>query len=466
MGNYNGTPSKVVSVLDGIKEKLGNNAKVVYEKAINFTNDTLLVHKDITSLYRYDGKPGVMAQYFDNEKLEGMPVYSTIEKEINHYWPEGETPCPGLSSTHYSARYTTFITASRDEVLSFESEANDGYRVKINDSIMVDAWERNRWGSKIFNLPVKKGVSYKIEMSFRQAEGDATVKLFAGNYVKTDFAALADRLKDADAILFVGGISPQLEGEEMPVAVPGFKGGDRTSIMLPAVQTELMKALNKTGRPVVFVMMTGSALATPWESENIPGIINAWYGGQNAGTAVADVLFGDYNPAGRLPVTFYKGDADLPGFSNYDMTGRTYRYFTGDALYPFGYGLSYTSFKYDMLTIPASLSKGKNIIVKARVTNTGKRDGEEVVELYLSHQNVFAKAPIKALKGFQRIFLKAGQSRTISFTLTPEQLSIVRESDGKLYQPNDTVVISVGGGQPGVKNKTTSNVISKTVAVK
>jgi beta-glucosidase len=163
LGNYNGIPSKVVSVLDGLKEKLGNAVKVVYEKVINFTNDTLLVHKDIRSLYQYNGKQGIKAEYFDNEKLQGDPVASRIEPEINHHWPEGEIPYPGLKSTHYSARYTTFITAEKDEVLNFESEANDGYRILINDSVTVDAWERNRWGSKQFNLSVKKGEMYKIE---------------------------------------------------------------------------------------------------------------------------------------------------------------------------------------------------------------------------------------------------------------------------------------------------------------
>ncbi len=466
LGNYNGTPSRVVSILDGIREKIGARAEVIYEKAVNYANDTLLIRKDIGLLYQYNGKPGVLAEYFDNEKLEGAPVFSAAEKEINHHWSEGEAPYTGLRSAHYSARYTTFITAASDEVLSFESEASNGYRVMINDSMLVDTWEQSRRGSNGFKLPVQKGRTYKIVMSFRHPEGDATVKLVAGNYVKTDFTALANRLKDADAILFVGGISPQLEGEEMPVAVPGFKGGDRTSILLPAVQTALMQALNKTGKPVVFVMMTGSALAIPWEAANIPAIVNAWYGGQSAGTAVADVLFGDYNPAGRLPVTFYKSDSDLPAFNNYDMTGRTYRYFTGEVLYPFGYGLSYTRFKYDMLSAPASAAKGKNITVKARVTNTGKRDGEEVVQLYLSHKNVFAKAPLKALKGFQRIALKAGQSKWISFTLTPQDLSLVSESDGKLYQPTDKLEISIGGGQPGVPNKTTSDVISKIIAIK
>jgi len=276
--------------------------------------------------------------------------------------------------------------------------------------------------------------------------------------------AFLNRIKDADAIIYVGGISPQLEGEEMRVDYPGFKGGDRTSILLPQIQTDAMKALKSTGKPVVFVMMTGSAIAIPWENENIPAIINAWYGGQSAGTAIADVLFGDHNPAGRLPVTFYKSDNDLPGFSDYSMNNRTYRYFKGEALYPFGYGLSYTTFKYDQIKIPATITKGKNITVSVKVTNTGKMDGEEVVQLYLQHQNITAKTPIKTLKGFQRITLKKGESKTINFELTPEQMSLVNES-GSSYQPAGKILISVGGGQPGIKNKTTSNVVNSIITI-
>ncbi len=464
LGNYNGTPSKVVSVLEGIKEKMGTNTEVVYEKAVDYASDTLMQYENLSTRFNAGNVPGVKAEYFSNEKLEGMPVYTTTDNEIDHYWNEGQPPAPAAGSTHYSARYTTTLVAAKDELMNFEIEGDDGYRVFINDSLMVNAWPSNRSGSKQFQLPVSKDGHYKIIVEFCQSEGNAFIRFRSGKYVKTDFAALAKRVKDADAIVFVGGISPQLEGEEMPVAVRGFKGGDRTSILLPAVQTELMKALKATGKPVVFVMMTGSALAVPWESENIPAIVNAWYGGQSAGTAVADVLFGDYNPAGRLPVTFYKSDADLPDFSNYDMTGRTYRYFTGEVLYPFGYGLSYTRFKYDMPSMPSSVKAGKYVTLKARITNTGKRDGEEVVQLYISHLDLFAKAPVKALKVFQRISLKAGQSRTVSFTLTPEQLSLVDET-GKTYQPKGSVMISIGGGQPGVLNKTTSNVIRKKISV-
>lgn len=463
LGNYNGTPSKTVSLLEGLRNKLGKETTLVYEKAINFTNDTLFVSRGTSTVFYYEGKPGVKAEYFTNEKLEGTPALTRTDPDINHFWTEGQSPYPGIPATHFSARYTTEIRSAADETLNFQSEGNDGYRIKVNDSTVVDVWEKNRWGSKLFSVPVKKGTTYKIVMEFRQGGGDAQVKLQAGYYEKTNFTALAERCGDADAIIFAGGISPQLEGEEMPVTVPGFKGGDRTSILLPAVQTELMKVLKATGKPVVFVMLTGSALAIPWENDNIPAILNAWYGGQAAGTAVADVLFGDYNPAGRLPVTFYKSDNDLPDFSDYSMKGRTYRYFNGEALYPFGYGLSYSQFRYTLTKAPASISKGKPVTVSFTLTNTSKRNGEEVAQLYITHLADVTK-PIRALKGFQRVYLKAGETKTLSFTLSPEQLSLINEA-GEQYQPTGKISISIGGGQPGVPNKISSNIVSKTITI-
>jgi beta-glucosidase len=226
-----------------------------------------------------------------------------------------------------------------------------------------------------------------------------------------------------------------------------------------------MKALKSTGKPVVFVMFTGSAIAVPWEEENIPAIINGWYGGQSAGTAIADVLTGDYNPGGRLPVTFYKADKDLPDFSDYSMAGRTYRYFNGEALYPFGYGLSYTSFDYRGIKVPATVGINKSITVTVTLKNTGTRDGEEVAQLYVVHHTDKSKSPLRALKGFKRLALKAGESRVISFKLTPEDLSLVNEKDGSYFQPKGKVTISVGGGQPGVKIKTTSNVVTANVNI-
>jgi len=464
LGNYNGIPSEIVTVVKGIQNKLGKNTEIIYEKAINFTNDTLLQYQNIEDIYTYNGKPGVLAEYFANEQLSGNPVVSQVEKSIDHFWPEGQAPFPNMSATNYSARYKTTITAEKDDTLNFEVEANDGFKVWVNDSMVVNVWERNRWGSKFFTLPIKKGNNYNIVLAFRQGGGNASVKLQAGKYVKTNMNALANRLKDVDAIVFVGGISPQLEGEEMPVNTVGFSGGDRTSILLPTVQTNLLKALQQTGKPVVFVMMTGSAIAIPWEAENIPAIVNAWYGGQSAGTAIADVLFGDYNPAGRLPVTFYKSDADLPGFSDYSMKNRTYRYFTGQALYPFGYGLSYTHFTYSQLQLPKNVQKGKSIKLTVTITNTGKMDGEEVAQVYVSHQNSKIHAPLKALKGFKRLHLKKGEQKTISFTLNTTDLSIV-DTNGNLTQPNGKIQISVGGTQPNTNLKATSNVLQKELTV-
>jgi beta-glucosidase len=463
LGNYNGLPSKLTTVLEGIKNKLGSEVEVVYDKAINYTNDTTFV-PDAVSRFTFENKIGVKAEYFNNEKLEGAAVISRIEAQIDNYWTDGHTPGPGIEKEHFSARYTANITAEKDEKLYFEVEADDFYRVFVNQKLEVDSWTRNRWGAKRFVLSVQKGQTYQIVLEFKQNEANSMVRLKSGHYEKTSFSEISQKVKDADAIIYVGGISPALEGEEMPVNFPGFDGGDRTSILLPKVQTDLMKSLNALGKPLVFVMMTGSAIAIPWENENLPAIINAWYAGESAGKAVADVLFGDYNPSGKLPITFYKSDHDLPNFTDYSMENRTYRYFKGEPLFPFGYGLSYSTFKYESLISTKNLHKGKDINLSVKVTNTGKISGEEIVQLYVSHQNINQKSPIRALKGFQRVNLASGQSKIISFKLTPEDLSIIAEN-GVEFQPNGNILISVGGGQPNISNKTTSNVITKMVKV-
>lgn len=433
LGNYNGIPSNIVTVLQGIKNKLGSSVQVVYEKAINFTNDTLLQYDKIANQYT--------AEYFNNRELKGTPIATRTENDLEHNWQEGEIVVDTLKAYNFSARYTTNYTATSTGSITFELDADDGYRFLIDDKEVLNAWARNRWGARTYTLNTQEGKTYKLVVEYFQAEGKASVRLRAGHFAKTDLTALTNRIKDADAIVYVGGISPQLEGEEMRVDFPGFNGGDRTSILLPTVQTELLKALQASGKPLVFVMMTGSAIAIPWEAEHVPAILNAWYGGQEAGTAVADVLFGDYNPAGRLPVTFYKSDSDLKDFNDYNMENRTYRYFKGKALYGFGYGLSYTSFRYDQLKTTASANK--KILVSARVTNTGKRDGEEVVQLYISGG---AKL-VRSLKGFQRISLKAGESKLVQFMVTPEYLGEM-DDNGKPVRFTGKVQIAVGGCQP------------------
>ncbi len=460
LGNYNGTPSKLTTVLQGIKEKVSPDTEVVYEKAVNFTNDTLLVYKDLKNQYSYEGKQGFKAEYYNNTTLSGQPAAVRTESEINNFWQEGEVVIQNIKANHFSARYTTNFTADQDGSVTFELKADDGYRFIINGKEVVNAWQKNRWGEKTFKMETKKNTVYKIVLEYWQGEGKAEVSLQAGNFVKTNFADLIERHKNADAFIFAGGISPQLEGEEMPVDFPGFKGGDRTSILLPDVQTKLLKALQSSGKPVVFAMMTGSAIAIPWEAENIPAILNIWYGGQSAGTAAADVIFGDYNPAGRLPVTFYKSDSDLPSFVDYKMDNKTYRYFKGTPLFGFGYGLSYTSFKYSDLKTPVKIKKGQSVSISVKITNTGKTEGEEVAQLYLINQHTAIKTPLKSLKGFERFNLKPGENKTITFNLSPEDLSYVTP-EGSLKQYEGKIKISIGGSQPDEKLLTKSNVISK-----
>lgn len=452
LGNYNGQPSEVVTALQGIRDKVGPGTEVVFERASTFTRDTLLVYTDISSQLSINGKQGVKAEYFNNKELNGTPVATRQEKGINNAWQEGETVVGSMKAYDFSARYTTDYTADKTGYITFEVEGDDGYRLLVDGKEQLNAWTRNRWGAKTFKLQTQAGKSHRMVLEYVQEGGKALINLRAGNMAKTDFKALANRVKDADAIIYVGGISPQLEGEEMKVDEPGFDGGDRTTILLPQVQTETMKALKATGKPVVFVMMTGSAIAMPWEAENLPAVVNAWYAGQSAGTAIADVLFGDYNPAGRLPVTFYKSDKDLPPFGDYSMEGRTYRYFKGQPLYSFGYGLSYTTFKYDQLKSPAAAALNSPVTVSVRVTNTGKRDGEEVVQLYTSRELTGYRTPIRALKGFQRISLKQGESKVVTFTLRPQELTVVDES-GNVKQVPGQVLVHVGGSQPNERLK-------------
>ncbi|GHV56598.1 glycosyl hydrolase [Bacteroidia bacterium] len=276
----------------------------------------------------------------------------------------------------------------------------------------------------------------------------------------TSFAAAMNPIKDADLIIYVGGISPRIEGEEMRVEAPGFYRGDRTSILLPQIQTDLMKALKATGKPVVFVMMTGSAIATPWESENVNAILNAWYGGEFAGKAIADILFGKYNPSGHLPVTFYASDKDLPDFEDYDMNNRTYRYFKGKALYPFGYGLSYTHFDYTWVNQPGtSYTDQETIDCSIKINNAGKMAGDEVVQVYIKYPQGGTGFPLKELRSFVRKTVLPGQSEKINVSIPVAQLAKWSETDGKQVVPKGAYTLFVGGNSD-------NEVISATFEVK
>jgi beta-glucosidase len=298
------------------------------------------------------------------------------------------------------------------------------------------------------------------------AQGCNWVEGMQGQKPASELKAEAlEAAKKADVIIMCMGITPRLEGEEMRVTVDGFKGGDRTRIDLPDTQQELIKAIHSLGKPVVLVLLNGSALAINWEKENIPAILEAWYPGQAAGSAIADILFGDYNPAGRLPVTFYKSVNDLPAFEDYNMKNRTYRYFTGDPLFPFGYGLSYTTFSYSKMNVASEAKIGDSVKVTVNVRNTGKRAGDEVVQLYLSDLTADVPVAIHSLKGFTRINLKPGETKTVVLTLPPDAFSVV-DKDFKKVVVAGKFRISVGGHQPDPKaTKDEPGIIMKQITI-
>ena len=458
LANYYGYPSKITTVLEGIRKKSGK--EIIYERGVNLTDNNVFRPAYQRKCFTYQGKEGFLAEYFQNTKFEGTPVLVRTEAAIDYKWGDGEQIADKLIARNMGVRWTaTFIPEKTGEV-TLTVKGDDRCRLFIDGEKRIEADVEG--GYYTFNA--EKGKNYKLVIEYWQHSDNAEVKFDMGFMEQASPEAIASRVKDADVIIFVGGISANLEGEEMPVKIEGFRGGDRTNLALPAVQTEVMKALKATGKPVVFVNLSGSAIGFEWEAANIPAIVQGWYGGQAGGEAIANVLFGDYNPAGRLPVTFYRSVNDLPDFEDYSMENRTYRYFKGKPLYPFGFGLSYTTFKYSGLDIQKAAGSGKDVSVKVSVTNTGKKGGEEVVQLYTSHKNAGYRTPICALKGFQRIYLKAGETKIVKFLLTSRELSEINAL-GKLVLMNGDLEISVGGGQPSATSLSEGKSVQKTVAI-
>ncbi|OAQ39812.1 glycosyl hydrolase [Pedobacter psychrophilus] len=454
LANYYGYPSKISSILEGIKSK--TNAQIIYEKGVNLTDNQVFKPIKDNQLFNFNGKNGFQAAYFQNTTFKGEPAFTRQEPNIDHQWGDGEQIADKIIARNMGVRWTANFVPQETTTYTFELKADDGSRLFINDKKVKEAGTRN--GYYTFNA--EKGKSYKIVLEYWQYSDNAEVKLDLGKIITEKPETIAERVKDADVIIFAGGISARLEGEDMPVEIDGFKGGDRTNIALPKAQTELMKALKATGKPVIFVNLSGSAIGFQWEAANLPAIVQVWYGGQAGGEAIADVLFGDYNPAGRLPITFYKSVDDLPDFQDYKMDNRTYRYFKGEPLYPFGFGLSYTRFKYGNMEVIRT--EKDNLKVKVKVTNTGKIAGEEVVQLYLTHQNSDFKTPIRSLKGFKRINLKSGESKTVEIALNSRDLSEV-DADGKIFPIKGNLQITMGGGQPSRSMLKNSSVIEKTI---
>ncbi len=413
-GNYNGIPIRTITILDGITSKLSAD-KVLYDKGCD------LIENKVTESYfprcSINGKKGFKATYWNNKNLHGDVVaVQQIENPIKLTTAGQHEFATGVRLEGFSGKYETEFTPSKSEEIVFNCGATGYFELLVNGKSIN---KYNNWRTLPSRIPfkVENGEKYKIEIRYAQLnDWPANLEFNFGKEVNVDYTELLKRLQGIDVVVFVGGLSTQLEGEEMPVSYPGFKGGDRTDIELPLVQRNCMDALKQAGKKVVFVNCSGSAIGLVPETKSCDAILQAWYGGESGGQAVADVLFGDYNPSGKLPITFYKSITQLPDFEDYSMKGRTYR-FMSDPLFPFGFGLSYTKFNIGNATISKTVIKSDEAVrLTVPVTNSGKCVGTEIVQVYLRKVNDI-EGPIKTLRNFQRVDLEAGQTRQVTIEL-------------------------------------------------
>ena len=388
--------------------------------------------------------PGLSAEFFANTTLSGSPVATRVDPSVNFEW-NNVSPAPGVPAQNYSVRWCGNFIPPVDGDYRLGVDTDGGSRLFLDGKKIIDDWAPH--GARVMTTLVhlQAGHAYPIRMEYFHHSWESTARLL---WLPPDLVQEAvEAARKSDVVIAVVGLTGQLEGEESETSAPGFFGGDRVDLDLPRPQQELLEALSATRKPLIVVLTSGSALAVNWAQEHAAAILEAWYPGEEGGTAVADVLSGEYNPAGRLPVTFYKSVAQLPPFTSYSMNGRTYRYFAEQPLYPFGFGLSFSWFNYsDAKIVPDQVAAGTPVTVSALVTNASSAPGDEVVQLYLSHPGVDG-APLRALAGFQRIHLAASASQTVRFTLHDRDLSIADEDGVRRVAPGP-VEVWIGGGQP------------------
>jgi beta-glucosidase len=447
-GNYNGTPSRVTTIVDGIRQQFPNSRIVFEAGTAQFLREPVAVPTAVLSTD--DGQPGLTLQYFDTPDHRGNSLLTRITPTVNL---DGSGDA-GAKFAHWHGWLTP--TQSGDYTLGAPGNRN---QISVDGALLVDGRPHGDSPAGFAPLHLEAGHRYAITVDNAPASARA-VRLV---WTRKDPQAAARALevaRHADLVIAVVGITADLEGEESPLSIPGFKGGDRTSLDLPAEEEQLVESMKDAGKPLVVILVSGSGLAVNWIQDHADAILQAWYPGEEGGTAVAQTLAGRNNPAGRLPVTFYRGLDELPEFTDYSMKNRTYRYFSGPVLYPFGYGLSYSTFRYDNLQLSsASVAAGKPLGVRVRVTNTSARDGDEVAQLYLQF-GAAAGAPGRALRAFQRLHLRAGESRVVQFALAPRQLSHVNEA-GQVMISAGRYEVSVGSGQP----QRAPNVVSASLTV-
>ena len=450
IGNYNGIPKDPVTILRGIKSKVTPDTKVIYAEGSDLAEG---IHNLTVIPSRYlqtpEGKQGALGEYFNNREMKGKPVFTRTDDNINFYW-ENLSPSAQLPDDDFGVKWTTYLVAPETGTYYIGSWGSSSYSIFVEGKEFLTYTSEHHAFHQEKAIDLKAGEKTKIEVFYKNFAGDADMKLLWSRprIGLTEKAVAA--AKEADIVVLVLGLSQRLEGEEMSIKIEGFSGGDRTNLNLPSVQEKLLDAVTATGKPVIVVLTSGGALSVNKAQEKAAAVLLAGYGGQQGGNAVADVLFGDYNPAGRLPVTYYKSIDQIPAFGNYDMTGKTYRFFNQEPLYPFGYGLSYTTFSYSNLVIPEKATAGDKISAKVTVTNTGKVEGDEVVQIYLTDEKASTPRPIRQLEGFSRINLKPGESKVIEFKLEPRQFSIINNKNKRVIEPG-YFTVAVGGKQPGFK---------------
>jgi beta-glucosidase len=455
-GNYNGQPTHPVLPLDGIEHRFSAESKVLFAQGSSYVAGFPVVVP--RTVLRTGNEAGLKGEYFNNPEWQGQPALTRVDKQVDFDWAAA-SPAKGVPATAFSVRWSGSITVpgAGDYVFEISPEhcspcdGTDTFRLYLDDKQVVETGRdlKQSTGKASFSTHLSDSAPHAMRLEYAH-----TAPMFgAGVHLKWQPEAgplrnqAVEAAKQADVVVAFVGLSPSLEGEEMPVHLEGFSGGDRTKIGLPQLQVELLQAVAATGKPLVVVLMNGGALAVPWAKEHAAAIVEAWYPGEEGGAAIAETLAGDNDPSGRLPVTFYDSVDQLPSFENYAMADRTYRYFSAQPLYGFGYGLSYTTFAYSHLKLgQATLKPTQSLTVEADVTNTGKRSGDEVAELYLRGPQT-GGAPLRSLRAFQRVKLQAGETSHVRFTLQPAQLSEV-DHDGKTaMQPGDYTIF-LGGGQP------------------
>ena len=441
LGNYNGTPAAPVTILAGIRAAVPQ-AQVTYVSGAELVEgmggrgDAALIAPTYLRPSATSAEHGLKAEYFRGEDFNTTPVLTRIDASIDFRWDhatptddmvmQGELSADkALSSNDFSVRWSGQLLPPVSGHYTLEAASLDGFRVYLDGKLVLDSWRAGGDANKPkqAELDLKAGKPYDLRIEYAKNNQNSDVQLaWRLPNAKPPLDEALDAARNAQVVVFVGGLTADVEGEEMNVSYPGFAGGDRTDLRLPATQEKLLEALQATGKPVVLVLTSGSALAIDWAQRHVPAILMAWYPGQRGGTAVADALFGDINPSGRLPVTFYKADETLPAFDDYRMDGRTYRYFKGTPLYPFGYGLSYTRFTYANLQLTRhSLHSDETLNATVDVTNSGARAGDEVVQLYVRALDTPHARANRELRGFAHIHLKPGEHQRVSFNITPKR---------------------------------------------